>query len=148
MSTLRKLWAFQSGRLGLITTQDPLKVVLPLPLHTTALRPSSLKSIFSSLSKLPLKDIPESVGDLVPTIKEIRRRAGLDLKSGVKLSSAQSQQRFDTHEDEDVPEKEADGEGAELDREMIYVAISISDSTVVYYKLTKGIKKPADVPDE
>jgi len=36
----------------------------------------------------------------------------------------------------------------ELDREMIYIAIVTSDSTVVYYKLSKGIKKPADIPDE
>lgn len=36
----------------------------------------------------------------------------------------------------------------ELDKEMIYMGIVTTDSTVVYYKLTKGIKKPADIPDE
>ena len=35
-----------------------------------------------------------------------------------------------------------------LDRSMIYVSIVTADSTVVYYKLTRGIKKPADIPDE
>ena len=40
------------------------------------------------------------------------------------------------------------GVNEQLDREMIYVAIVASDSTTVYYKLSKGIKKPADIPDD
>lgn len=36
----------------------------------------------------------------------------------------------------------------DLDRDLIYMAIVTSDSTVVYYKLAKGIRKPADIPDE
>jgi hypothetical protein len=55
---------------------------------------------------------------------------------------------------EDIPEEKEEasesgtGTGTELDKEMIYMGIVTSDSTVVYYKLTKGIKKPADIPDE
>jgi len=53
---------------------------------------------------------------------------------------------------EDIPEEKEEvpggGSGTELDKEMIYMGIVTSDSTVVYYKLTKGIKKPADIPDE
>lgn len=48
-------------------------------------------------------------------------------------------------EDEVIPELE---KNEEIDKEMIYMGIATSDSTVVYYKLTKGIKKPADIPDE
>ena len=50
--------------------------------------------------------------------------------------------------EEEEEEKETVETEAELDKEMIYMGIVTTDSTVVYYKLTKGIKKPADVPDE
>ena len=50
--------------------------------------------------------------------------------------------------EEEEEEKETVKTEAELDKEMIYMGIVTTDSTVVYYKLTKGIKKPADVPDE
>jgi hypothetical protein len=36
----------------------------------------------------------------------------------------------------------------EIDPETIYMAIATTDSTVVYYRLSRGIKKPADIPDE
>ena len=49
---------------------------------------------------------------------------------------------------EEKEEVSGSGSGTELDKEMIYMGIVTSDSTVVYYKLTKGIKKPADIPDE
>lgn len=35
-----------------------------------------------------------------------------------------------------------------LDIKTIYISMVTPDSSVVYYKLTKGIKKPDDVPDE
>lgn len=60
----------------------------------------------------------------------------------------------DAETGEGSTEKEKDNgqEAAEvnesIDRETIYLAIVTSDSTVVYYKLSKGIKKPADIPDE
>lgn len=37
---------------------------------------------------------------------------------------------------------------APIDREAIYMSIVTPDSSVVYYRLTKDIKKPADIPDE
>jgi hypothetical protein len=36
----------------------------------------------------------------------------------------------------------------EFDPDTLYVAIGTTDSTVVYYKLSRGIKKPHDIPDE
>jgi len=115
--------------------QDPLRAVLPLPLHTTALQPSSLKSIFASLSSLRITSLPEPVPPLVPDIDELRRRIARD--------------RGETDDPGGTSGVAEEGEANEtLDREMIYVAIVTSDSTVVYYKLSKGIKKPADIPDE
>ena len=124
--------------------QDPLRVVLPLPLHTTALKPSSLKSIFTALSSLPISSIPEPFPPLVPAIEELRWQ----------LSNGQSGNKEATKgQAEPQPSGKADSEAIfpeviELDRQMIYIAIVTSDSTVVYYKLSKGIKKPADIPDE
>jgi hypothetical protein len=47
-----------------------------------------------------------------------------------------------------VPET-AQTEGVNaFDTDTLYLAISTTDSSVVYYKLSKGIKKPADIPDE
>ena len=36
----------------------------------------------------------------------------------------------------------------EIDTDTLYMAIVTTDSTVVYYKLARGIRKPADIPDE
>jgi hypothetical protein len=46
-----------------------------------------------------------------------------------------------------VTEALAEGANA-FDTDTLYLAISTTDSSVVYYKLSKGIKKPADIPDE
>lgn len=110
--------------------QDPLRVVLPLPLHTTALKPSSLKIIFAALDKFDLSDFPEPLPPLVPSIATLRRQIGKDDADAEPQDGAE----------QDVNET--------LDRDMLYMAIVTTDSTVVYYKLNKGIKKPADIPDE
>jgi hypothetical protein len=44
--------------------------------------------------------------------------------------------------------EDTDSDEQTLDKETIYISIATPDSSVVYYKLTKGIKKPQDVPDE
>lgn len=57
----------------------------------------------------------------------------------------------ETIEEEAEETRKGKGEGkgnTDIDRETIYLAIVTTDSTVVYYKLSKGIKKPADIPDE
>lgn len=107
--------------------QDPMRVVLPLPLHTTALKPSSLKSIFAALADFDSSDLPKPLAPLVPSISSLRQQIGKD------DATAESH-------DEEVNDT--------LDRDMLYIAIVTTDSTVVYYKLNKGIKKPADIPDE
>jgi hypothetical protein len=121
----------QSIWLILANIQDALRAVVPLPLHSTSLKPSSLRAIFSSLAKLTVSDLPEPIPVLAPDISTIRKEVA-------------------TSKGEDIPEEkeEAPETGIELDKEMIYMGIVTTDSTVVYYKLTKGIKKPADIPDE
>jgi len=82
---------------------------------------------------LTISDLPEPIPVLAPDIATLRREVA-------------------TAKGEDIPEEKEEvpgsGSGTELDKEMIYMGIVTSDSTVVYYKLTKGIKKPADIPDE
>jgi len=110
-----------------------LRAVVPLPLHSTSLKPSSLRAIFGSLSNLTVSDLPEPIPVLAPDIATLRKQVALA-------------------KGDDIPEEKEEvsgsGSGTELDKEMIYMGIVTSDSTVVYYKLTKGIKKPADIPDE
>jgi hypothetical protein len=80
-----------------------------------------------------VSDLPEPIPVLAPDIATLRREVA-------------------TTKGEEIPEEkdevDGSGTGTELDKEMIYMGIVTSDSTVVYYKLTKGIKKPADIPDE
>lgn len=64
--------------------------------------------------------------------------------SAAKLGPALPQELGDSRSGSQAEEHGA----AELDTEMIYLGIVTTDSTIVYYKLSKGIKKPADVPDE
>lgn len=114
--------------------EDLLRAVVPLPLHTSSLKPSNLKSIFSALSTLTQSDLPQPIPALIPDITSLRRdlatRRGHDPPPVTETES------------ETVPTNQ------DIDKEMIYMGIVTSDSTVVYYKLTKGIKKPADIPDE
>jgi hypothetical protein len=158
--------------------QDQLRAVLPLPLHTTSLKPSSLQSIFAALSALSSpypstspssSSIPPPLPPLVPDLDDLRRElAAATLTAGASGGGANTststttttttqpkttsdeQVKLDGQREAGDPNGEkADEEGnKELDTEMIYLGITIEDSTVVYYKLSKGIKKPADIPDE
>jgi len=82
---------------------------------------------------MTVSDLPEPIPVLAPDIATLRKEAAMA-------------------RGDDIPEEKEEvfgsGSGMELDKEMIYIGIVTSDSTVVYYKLTKGIKKPADIPDE
>ena len=125
-------------------------MVLPLPLHTTSLKPSSLKSIFASLSSLPLSSLPDPVPRLAPDILELQRRVERTRAEKEKHESgevrSELREKAEVDEVDDVDVDSAVNE--QVDREMIYIAIVASDSTTVYYKLSKGIRKPADIPDE
>lgn len=85
---------------------------------------------------MTIEDLPEPVPLLAPDIASLRRQV-----------NESKGQEAPIEEDEEAKEDSA-GDGPEIDKEMIYMGIVTSDSTVVYYKLTKGIKKPADIPDE
>ncbi|ORX37598.1 hypothetical protein BD324DRAFT_386889 [Kockovaella imperatae] len=135
--------------LGHKRRHEPLRAVLPLPLHTTALRPSSLRAIFQALEALSDDDIPHALPDFAPSVEELQERA----QRGKQVSQTDGTRNVGLPDPTDGEENTPPAHGPEvinksLDRDMIYVAIVTTDSTVVYYKLTKGIKKPADIPDE
>ncbi|OCF32594.1 hypothetical protein I317_00363 [Kwoniella heveanensis CBS 569] len=141
--------------------EDPLRAVLPLPIHTTSLRPSSLRAIFNALSAMSLADdLPEPFKPLAPTIDELRETLKPKLGESISTSAVDGDKADNhTHQEEEREAEEQQQRShsqsqvrssstPDLDRETIYTAIVTPDSTVVYYKLSKGIKKPADIPDE
>ena len=96
-----------------------------------------------------------------PSIKELKRRGRRKGAAKKALDHGDPDHPAGLDGADDPPNEAArangglDEQGGEpgkvhgaIDRGMIYIAIVTSDSTVVYYKLTKGIKKPADIPDE
>ena len=123
--------------------QDPIRAVLPLPLHTTQLHPSSLKSIFSALESLDTSALPPILPPYVKDIEETRKRARRKPQHHTMGLYTEDTERTADHE---LLDEKTGNE--EIERDMIYIAIVTSDSTVVYYRLTKGIKKPTDIPDE
>ncbi|KAK8847419.1 hypothetical protein IAR55_005277 [Kwoniella newhampshirensis] len=136
--------------LGHRRKEDPVRAVVPTPIHTTSLHPSSLKSIFSQLSRLDIENLPEIIPALAPTLDELRSRSNSKTNMGEShpdLSKDEKDDEAEAGENDRVVEKTSDSE-SRIDRETLYLAIVTPDSTVVYYKLSKGIKKPADVPDE
>ncbi|WVQ83240.1 hypothetical protein IAT38_005379 [Cryptococcus sp. DSM 104549] len=124
--------------------EDPLRAVIPLPMHTTSLHPSSLRVIFQALAELETASLPDPIPPFAPSMDELKE------KLGQKPEGAEGQEG--TEEKPEGTESEISGAGrvggGELDKETVYLAIVTGDSTVVYYKLSKGIKKPADIPDE
>ncbi|OCF58790.1 hypothetical protein L486_03280 [Kwoniella mangroviensis CBS 10435] len=118
--------------IGHKTKSDPLRAVIPLPIHTTSLKPSSLKSIFNALSSLSLENLPQASEKLAPTMD--------DLKLTIQEQSGTNH----NVNDQTIQAEE----GSILDQETIYTSIVTPDSTVVYYKISRGIKKPNDIPDE
>ncbi|KAJ9122074.1 hypothetical protein QFC24_004301 [Naganishia onofrii] len=111
-------WVVLFGRKSLA---DPIRLILPLAININSLTPDALQSIFAALQSLEVNTLPQPLPPLIETPK-----------SGFEVDSV---------EDSDSAE-------ATLDKETIYISIATPDSSVVYYKLTKGIKKPQDVPDE
>ncbi|WVR04644.1 hypothetical protein IAU60_001655 [Kwoniella sp. DSM 27419] len=126
--------------------EDPLRAVLPLPIHTTSLRPSSLKTIFNALSKLDLSDLPPPFPPFAPSMDKLRET--ISVKSGLQTDTTPATSDTAITPAEETLVAASAPAAAQLDKETVYTAIVTPDSTVVYYKISKGIKKPADVPDE
>jgi hypothetical protein len=112
--------------------QHPIRVIISIPIETDALTPSRLKSTFAAISSLTDDSLPP------PIPFPLARVAKTD------------GQLVDTSEGAVAPEpsNEEKERAGTLDKETIYISIATPDSSVVYYKLSKGIKKPHDVPDE
>jgi hypothetical protein len=99
--------------------QDSTRMVLPLHFHANNLTPKALKTIYKLLNQLSVADLPP----ILPSPHDDGDEAAED-------------------------DKEEDTAQDTLDTKTIYISIVTPDSSVVYYKLTQGIKKPDDIPDE
>jgi hypothetical protein len=87
---------------------------------------------------------------LAPDLDELRKELAIRRGSGSAVPE-ESKESTEANQSVQPSQPTSTGPGTTddtLDIETLYMAIVASDSTVVYYKLTKGIKKPADVPDE
>ena len=124
--------------------------MLPLPLHTTSLLPASLKSIFTAIKSLSLNNIPKADEAIVPSVAELKARAGIRPDDPSDPATSQGEAALEGgNAQEAIVSVDADGQAkVDIDRDTLYMAICTTDSTVVYYKLSRGVKKPADIPDE
>ncbi|KAL1412579.1 hypothetical protein Q8F55_000326 [Vanrija albida] len=113
--------------------EDPLRAVLPLPLHTTSLTPQELKAVFGALAAVSADNLPPPLPPLAKSVAELQAQLGKSSSSGL---------------DDVAEETEVTAPPASFDPDTLYMAIVATDSTVVYYKLSRGIKKPHDIPDE
>jgi hypothetical protein len=102
-------------------------MVLPLHFHANNLTPRVLKLIYKQLNQLSMKDL----APILPS----------------PLSVSDISQPTDNEDEENGDDKKIETDGL-LDLKTIYISIVTPDSSVVYYKLTQGIKKPDDIPDE
>ncbi|KAL7425274.1 hypothetical protein Q5752_000962 [Cryptotrichosporon argae] len=150
--------------LGHKRRDDPLRPILPLPLHTTALRPSSLRAIFAALSALAedAETVPPALPALAPSVEELRARPAARAEGAHDAQGMQGVQheadgavRVDATQPASITARDPTGDPGmpmpptpALDADTLYLAIATPDSTVVYYKLARGIRKPTDIPDE
>lgn len=79
---------------------------------------------------------------LAPSVRDLQDQLGRKTHSG---DSSETTTQNTTETDQAAEESVVDDQ---IDPETIYMAIVTMDSTVVYYRLSRGIKKPADIPDE
>lgn len=89
---------------------------------------------------------------LVPDLKDLRRDLAIRRGQDPPLDHIDERHENENELEDDIEVvKTAPNDSRsswEIEKETIYMGIVTTDSTVVYYKLTKGIKKPADIPDE
>jgi hypothetical protein len=108
--------------------------------------------VFNALSSLSAETVPPADRPLVPTVEDVQaqmasRRAKTDESEGVFDADSPTDAGFRPAGAEELGSSRGES-CSDIDRETLYLSIVTSDSTVVYYKLSKGIKKPADIPDE
>lgn len=85
--------------------------------------------------------MPPVIPDLAPSVDALRAEYA--------RTPGEMAQVDEEGEGEGKGEGEGEGEATdEFDPDTLYIAIGCADSTVVYYKLSRGIRKPHDIPDE
>ncbi|CAK9782993.1 hypothetical protein CC85DRAFT_276178 [Cutaneotrichosporon oleaginosum] len=126
--------------------EDPLRAVLPLPLHTNALVPSELHAIFGALSKVSVNDLPPPLPEFAPSVDRLRKAYAA--MTGKKHDELDAVNEDDENDEEKEDQEQQPDLSGQFDPDTLYTAIVCADSTVVYYKLSRGIRKPHDIPDE
>lgn len=98
------------------------------------------------MANLSPNQLPPCGPALVRPISELKSE--LDRRRAERPTGASNDDAKESVEEQQTGGEESPPTNDELDAETLYLAITTTDSTVVYYKLSKGIKKPADIPDE
>jgi hypothetical protein len=108
-------------------------MILPVALDSDALTPARLKVLYNELESINEDELPPPVqSPLAPVAPKDGEVANTMYEGAAPVG----------------PNDEEKAQAGHLDKETFYISIATPDSSVVYYKLSKGIKKPHDVPDE
>jgi len=124
-------WAVLFGQKSV---EHPIRMILPVVLDTDVLTPARLKVLYRELELIDENELPPPVSS---PLASIINKDSADVANSMYEGAAPV-----------GPNDEERAQAGHLDRETFYISIATPDSSVVYYKLSKGIKKPHDVPDE
>jgi hypothetical protein len=92
-------------------------------------------------------DLPPPLPEFAPSVD--RLRTAYKAMQGVNAEEEQGLGAVnEDDEKENAAADDAEDRSNEFDPDTLYTAIMCTDSTVVYYKLSRGIRKPHDIPDE
>jgi hypothetical protein len=116
-----------------VTLQHPIRMILPIPLNSDSLTPAHLKVLYSELDMMNKNDLPNPLPSPLAQVSNKDREGADSMLEGATPIG---------------PNDEEKAQAGHLDKESFYISMVTPDSSVVYYKLSKGIKKPHDVPDE
>lgn len=109
-------------------------MILPLPIDSAELTPAKLKVVYRALAALSEDTLPPVIPSPLA-----------EVEAAPSTEASEDRPAVETTSTADTKDPALAGK---LDHESIYISIATPDSSVVYYKLSKGIKKPHDVPDE
>jgi len=118
---------------GQKSVDHPIRMVLPMASDSQALTPARLKVLYHELGLIDEDRLPP----LVPS----------SLADAISKDGYVKQAMQDPATSMEASDEEK-AQAGHLDKESFYLSMATPDSSVVYYKLSKGINKPHDVPDE
>ncbi len=95
---------------------------------------------------MAIDDLPSPLPDFAPSVA--RLRTAYKAMQGVNAEEHELGAVNENVEKENAAADDAEDRSNEFDPNTLYTAIMCADSTVVYYNLSRGIRKPHDIPDE